>query len=86
MVHITRKSVFFFFCQVLGLFNVENCCNFLLHHCSSEHEGIKPKILRILNIWQERKIYDTKFVTELKTIMDTGNLCSNVGLSLAACD
>ena len=38
----------------------------------SEHEGIKPNIMRILNIWEERKIYDKKFVKELKAILENG--------------
>lgn len=37
----------------------------------SEHEALKPKILRILDIWKERKIYDSKFISELKSIIET---------------
>ena len=38
----------------------------------SEHDVIKPNIMRILNIWEERKIYDRKYVTELKGILENG--------------
>ncbi|ESP05352.1 hypothetical protein LOTGIDRAFT_102650 [Lottia gigantea] len=32
---------------------------------------IKPKVLRILNIWQERNVYKAKFITKLKAILVT---------------
>ena len=40
----------------------------------SEFDSIKPNIMRILNIWEERKIYDRKYVKELKAILENGRL------------
>ncbi|XP_050403735.1 regulation of nuclear pre-mRNA domain-containing protein 2 isoform X1 [Patella vulgata] len=32
--------------------------------------SIKPKVLRILNIWEERNVYKPSFITQLKSVLD----------------
>ncbi|KAL4227712.1 Regulation of nuclear pre-mRNA domain-containing protein 2 [Mactra antiquata] len=39
-----------------------------------EYDSIKPNIGRIFKIWDERKTYDSKFVTELKNILEGGSV------------
>lgn len=36
----------------------------------SRDEKIRPKIIRIFNIWEERGVYDAKFVSEITEIVE----------------
>ncbi|XP_052793995.1 regulation of nuclear pre-mRNA domain-containing protein 2-like isoform X2 [Mya arenaria] len=38
-----------------------------------EYDSIKPNVGRVFKIWEDRKTYDQKFVSELRGILDGGN-------------